>query len=78
MESFLSGHLDKVLIGTNAGSFKSLRAQLFILVGDKMDAKREIVDFGTLASEIKNLDLGVGHTTVEPGLGIRLLKARSN
>lgn len=37
-----------------------------------MHAEREIVNLRTLAAKIEDLDLGVGDTTVEPGLGIRL------
>jgi hypothetical protein len=32
----------------------------------------EVVDVGLLTSEIKDTDLGVGDTTVEPRLGVRL------
>lgn len=37
-----------------------------------MDAEREVVDVGTLATEIEDTDLRIGDTTVESGLGIRL------
>jgi len=75
MERFLSTDLDEVLVGANTGGFKSLGTQLLILVGDEMDAERELVDVGTLAAEIENADLGVGHTTVEPRLRVRLVLA---
>lgn len=72
METFLSGVLDHVLVGANTGSFESLGAQLLILVGDEVDAEREVINLGTLAAQIEDSDLGVGDTTVEPGLRIRL------
>ena len=50
-----------------------LGGQLFILVGNEMDAQREVIDGGTLASEIEDLNLGVGNTTVEPRLRVRLV-----
>jgi hypothetical protein len=72
VETLLSGVLDHVLVGANTGSFESLRAQLLILVGDQVDAEREIIDLGTLPAQVEDADLGVGYTTVEPGLRIRL------
>jgi hypothetical protein len=76
VETFLSGVLDKVLVGANAGGLEGLGAQLLILVGDKVDAEREVVNVGTLAAQVEDADLGVGDTTVEPRLGVRL-KGRS-
>jgi hypothetical protein len=38
METFLSGDLDEVLVGANTGGFESLRGQLLVLVGNKVDA----------------------------------------
>ena len=37
-----------------------------------MDAEREFIDVGTLAAEIEDTDLRVGHTTVEAGFGVWL------
>jgi hypothetical protein len=61
-----------ILVGANTGGFESLRAQLFILVGDEVDAERELVDVGTLTTEIVDTDLSVGYTAVEAGLGVGL------
>jgi len=72
MEAFLAGNLDEILVGADTGGFESLRAQLFILVGDEVDTEGEIVDGRTLPAEIEDTDLGVGDTTVEPRFGIRL------
>lgn len=38
-----------------------------------MNAERELVDIGLLATEIEDTDLRVGYTTVEPGFGVWLL-----
>lgn len=38
-----------------------------------MDAKREVVDGRALSAQVEDSDLGIGHTTVEAGLGVRLL-----
>lgn len=72
METFLSGVLDEVLVGANTGGLESLGAQLLILVGDEVDAEREVVDGSTLTAEIEDANLGVGDTTVEARLGVRL------
>ena len=53
---------------------EGLGAQLLILVGDQVDAQREVVDGGTLAAEIEDANLGVRHTTVEARLRVRLQK----
>lgn len=37
-----------------------------------MDAKREVVHAGLLTTQVVDTDLGVGNTTVEPGLRVRL------
>ena len=38
METFLSGNLDEVLVGADTCGLESLRGQLLVLVGDKVDA----------------------------------------
>jgi hypothetical protein len=70
METFLSGNLDEVLVGANTGGFEGLRGQLLVLVGDEVNAERELVDVGTLTTEVEDTDLGVGYTTVEARLGV--------
>jgi hypothetical protein len=77
VETLLSGVLDEVLVGANTGGLEGLGAQLLILVGDEVDAEREVVDVGTLTAEIEDADLGVGDTTVEARLGVRLGDAES-
>ena len=70
METFLSGNLDEVLVGANTGGLESLGGQLLVLVGDQVDAEREVVDVGALAAEIEDADLCVRYTAVEPALGV--------
>jgi hypothetical protein len=70
METFLSGYLDEVLVGANTGSFESLGGQLLVLVGDQVDAEREVVYIGLLATKVEDADLGIRYTTVEPALGV--------
>jgi hypothetical protein len=77
METFLSGNLDQVLVGTNTGSLKSLRAQLLILVGNQVDAQWELIDVCTLSAQVEDSDLGIRDTTVEPRLRVRLWQQKS-
>jgi hypothetical protein len=63
------------LVGANTGGFQSLGTQLFILVGDEVNALWELVDVGTLASEVEDANLGVWHTTVEARLRVWLVLA---
>jgi hypothetical protein len=72
VETLLSGVLDEVLVGADTSGLKSLGTQLLVLVRDKMDAEREVINLGALAAQIEDADLGVGDTTVEARLGIRL------
>jgi hypothetical protein len=77
VETLLTGVLDEVLVGANTGGLKSLGAQLLILVGDEVNAEREVIDVGALSAKIEDSDLGVGDTTVEPRLRVRLVLAVS-
>lgn len=77
VETLLTTVLDEVLVGANTGSLEGLGAQLLILVGDEVDAEREVIDVRLLSAQIKDADLGVGDTTVEPRLGVRLERKES-
>ena len=72
VETFLSGVLDHVLVGADTGGFEGLGAQLLVLVRDEVDTEGEVIDLGALPAQIEDSDLGVGDTTVEPGLRVRL------
>lgn len=72
VEALLAGHLDEVLVGADTRRLEGLGAQLLILVGDQVDAEREVVDGSTLAAEVEDTDLGVRNTTVKPRLRVRL------
>ena len=60
------------LVGTNSSSFQSLGTQLFIFVGDHVNAERKVIDVCLLSTEIKDADLGIGYTTVESGFRVWL------
>ena len=57
------------LVGANTSSFQSLGAQLFVLVGDQVDAERELVDIRTLSAEIKDTYCNVSMVVVM-GVGV--------
>lgn len=61
-----------VLVGTDTGGFKSFGGKLFVFVRNHVDAEREFIDVGALATEIEDTDFGVWNTTVEAGLGVWL------
>lgn len=67
-----SGSSGRILVGTDTGSFESFRGKLFVLVGDHVDAQGEVVHGSLLTTQVEDTDLGVGNTTVEPGLRVRL------
>ena len=65
------------LVGANTGGLEGFGRQLLILVGDHVHTGGEVVDIGLLTTEIEDTDLGVGNTTVEARLGVRLEDGRS-
>ena len=73
VEGFLTTLGDHVLVGSNTSGLEGLRADHFLLLGDEMDAAGEIVPLGLLLTTVIEADLGVGHTTVVAGLGVRLV-----
>jgi len=73
VELILSAVLHQILVTADTGSLHGLRGQLFQFSGHKMDRQRELIDTGLLSAKVKNTDLGVRDTTVEPRLGVRLV-----
>jgi hypothetical protein len=61
-----------ILVGTDTGGFESLGGKLLIFVGDHVHTEREVINVGLLTSQIEDTNLGVGNTTVEPGLRVGL------
>jgi len=62
VESVFAHELDHVLVGANTSSFQGLGGELFILVGDHVDAERELVDARLLTAQVVNTNLRIGHT----------------
>ena len=66
------GDRESVFISANTGSLESLGREILILVRDYIHTGREVVNTGLLTAQIEDTDLGVGNTTVEARLGVRL------
>jgi len=62
VESVFAHELDHVLVGANASGFQGLGGELFILVGDHVDAERKLVDARLLTTQVVNTNLRIGHT----------------
>lgn len=73
MELILTAVLYKILVGADTASLQGLRGKLLVLIGDEMDAQGHLTDIGLLPSQVIDADLGVGHTTTETRLGVRLV-----
>jgi hypothetical protein len=75
VEGVLTAGLGHVLVSTDTTSFKSFSGKLFVLVGDEMNAEREVIDSSLLTTKIVDSQLGVGDTTAESALGVGLVLA---
>jgi len=75
VEGLLARVLRDVLVGSDTGSLQSLAADLLDFVGKQMDTEGELVGGGLLTAQIEDLDLGVGDSTAETRLGVRLVLA---
>lgn len=67
-----NGDGENVLVGANTGGLEGLGRQLLVLIGDHVHTGGEVVNVGLLTAQIEDADLGVGNTTVEARLGVRL------
>ena len=65
MVSLFTGSHVHLLLGSNAGSFESFGGNLFLFLGDKMDAAWVDIPAGFLLSVIVETELGVWYTTIE-------------
>jgi len=75
VESVLAHELHHVLVGANTRSFEGLGGELFILVGDHVDAERELIDARLFTTQVVNTDLGIGDTPAKPRLGVGFVLA---
>ncbi len=63
------------LVATDASGLQSLGGELLVLVRHEMDAEREVIDIGLLATQVEDPDLGVRDASAEARLGVRLVLA---
>merc|ERR1719370_2695459 len=75
VEAFLATVLDKVLVAANPSCFKGLRRELLELIRNEMDREGELINTSLLPAQVKDPDLWVRDTTVEPTLGVGLVLA---
>jgi hypothetical protein len=73
VEVILTGNLADILVGSNTGSFQGFTGNLFTFVRDQVDTEGEFITSCLLTTQVENTDLGVGDTTTETGLGVRLV-----
>ena len=64
VEVVFSDVLGEVFVAGDSGCLKGFRGNLFNLIGNNMNNKRESSDWGLLITNIIDSDLGVGHTTI--------------
>jgi len=73
METFSGGSVLHVLVSSDTGGLKSFRTDLFLLLGNQMDAAGEKFPAGSFLSTVIHTDLGVRHTSVEARLRVGLV-----
>jgi uncharacterized membrane protein len=57
VEGIFTGSLCDIFVGTNAGCFECFTGELLVLVRNEVAAERELVDGGTLTTEIEYTNL---------------------
>jgi hypothetical protein len=76
--TLLAGGLGQVLVASHTGGLKGASSQLLLLVGHKVSNEGEDIDIGLLGTAIVDSDLGVGDTSAESRLNIRLVLLETN
>lgn len=75
VELILATVFDQVLVAANTSGFECFWTQLFIFIGNQMNAKWEIMYGCLLSAQIENTDFSVWHTTTETWFWIRFVFA---
>jgi len=73
MERILGGLDGHVLVSGNTGGFESLGRNLLLFSANQMDASGEKVPLSLLFTTVVHSEFWVRYTTVEAGLGVRLV-----
>ena len=64
-----------VLVGTNSGGLQGFRRELLIFIRHHVATEWELIHFGLLPTQVKDADLGIGDTSAEARLWVRLILA---
>jgi hypothetical protein len=75
VEGITASQLGDVPVGSDTGSFQGFAADLFAFVRDQVDAEREFVGSGLLATQVEDANFGVRDTAAVTALGVRLILA---
>jgi hypothetical protein len=73
VETILTAELGGVLVGADAGSLQSLRRDVLVLARDHVDGVGELVYSSLLLTAVVDAKLGIGDSTAETRLGVRLV-----
>jgi len=63
MERILAREFGQIFVDDDTTGFQRFGRQLFVFTRTQMHAQREILNTGVLATDIKDLNLGVRYTT---------------
>jgi len=75
VERVLAHKLYHILVGADTSGFEGLGGELFILVGDHVDAERELIDTRPFTTQVVDTDLRIGDTPAKPRLGVGFVLA---
>ena len=71
----LSSSVTQVTVGALTGSLDGLASELLLLHRHQVHAQRKVLDGRSLASDVVDADLGIGHTAAVSALDVRLILA---
>jgi len=75
VERVLAHKLYHILVGADTSGFQGLGGELFILVGDHVDAERELIDTRPFTTQVVDTDLRIGDTPAKPRLWVGFVLA---
>jgi len=75
VELVLAAVLHEILVAADTSGLQGLAGQLLQLIGHQMDRQWELVNSSPLTPKVKDPNLRVWHTPVEPTLGVGLVLA---
>jgi hypothetical protein len=73
VELIFTAEFHKVFVTADTSGFQCLRTELFIFIGNEMNAKWKFLDECFLSAQIKDTDFRVWNTTTETRFWVRLV-----